>query len=159
MSDAKAGKLGIQPLAPIVATEVAALEPEHMGLGPIPAMAKVLKRTRMEMADIDIVEINEAFAAQVIPSARSIGLDPMEDRFNPLSRSIALGHPFWNDRRPDHLHPSQRTWDPGQDHRTGDDVRRGRHGDGHDPGAALLVGGASAPTSGGNRRQQEREQR
>ncbi|MGA8426040.1 MAG: acetyl-CoA C-acyltransferase [Candidatus Dormiibacterota bacterium] len=94
MSLDKAKELGITPLARIVGTAVAALEPEYMGLGPIPATQKVFARTGMSMDDIDIVEINEAFAAQVIPSARGIGLDPMEDRLNPFGGSIALGHPF-----------------------------------------------------------------
>jgi acetyl-CoA C-acetyltransferase len=94
MSLDKAKELGISPLARIVGTAVAALEPEYMGLGPIPATKKVFARTGMNMDDIDIVEINEAFAAQVIPSARGIGLDPMEDRLNPFGGSIALGHPF-----------------------------------------------------------------
>jgi acetyl-CoA C-acetyltransferase len=94
MSEEKAKELGIRPLARIVGTAVAALEPEYMGLGPIPATQKVLRRTGMSMDDLDIVEINEAFAAQVIPSARGIGLDPMEDRLNPFGGSIALGHPF-----------------------------------------------------------------
>jgi acetyl-CoA C-acetyltransferase len=94
MSLDKAKELGITPLARIVGTAVAALEPEYMGLGPIAATQKVFARTGMSMDDIDIVEINEAFAAQVIPSARGIGLDPMEDRLNPFGGSIALGHPF-----------------------------------------------------------------
>jgi len=94
MSLEKAEELGITPLARIVATAVAALEPEYMGLGPIPATEKVFARSGLTMDDIDIVEINEAFAAQVIPSARGIGLDPMEDRLNPFGGAIALGHPF-----------------------------------------------------------------
>jgi len=94
MSLDKAKELAIRPLARIVGTAVAALEPEYMGLGPIPATEKVFARTGMSLDDIDIVEINEAFAAQVIPSARGIGLDPMEDRLNPFGGSIALGHPF-----------------------------------------------------------------
>ncbi|MFZ0996523.1 MAG: acetyl-CoA C-acyltransferase [Candidatus Dormiibacterota bacterium] len=94
MSLDKAKELGISPLARIVGTALAALEPEYMGLGPIPATEQVFARTGMSMDDIDIVEINEAFAAQVIPSARGIGLDPMEDRLNPFGGSIALGHPF-----------------------------------------------------------------
>jgi acetyl-CoA C-acetyltransferase len=94
MSLERAHELQITPLARIVGTAVAALEPEYMGLGPIPATQKLLARTGMTMDDIDVVEINEAFAAQVIPSARGIGLDPMEDRLNPFGGSIALGHPF-----------------------------------------------------------------
>lgn len=94
MSLDKAQELGIQPLARIVATAVAALEPEYMGLGPIPATAQVLRRAGMRIQDIDLVEINEAFAAQVIPSARGIGIDPMGDKLNVFGGSIALGHPF-----------------------------------------------------------------
>lgn len=94
MSMDRAHQLGITPLARIVATSVAALEPEYMGLGPIPATEKVFARAGMSMKDIDIVEINEAFAAQVIPSARGIGLDPSEERLNPYGGSIAIGHPF-----------------------------------------------------------------
>lgn len=94
MSVERAAELGITPLARIVATSVAALEPEYMGLGPILATRKVLDRTGMNIDDIDIVEINEAFAAQVIPSARGIGLDPMSEHLNPYGGSIALGHPF-----------------------------------------------------------------
>jgi acetyl-CoA C-acetyltransferase len=94
MSADRAEELGITPLARIVATSVAALEPEYMGLGPIPATEKVFARAGMDMGDMEIVEINEAFAAQVIPSARGIGLDPMEDRLNPYGGSIAIGHPF-----------------------------------------------------------------
>jgi acetyl-CoA C-acetyltransferase len=94
MSVDRAQELGISPLAKVVATAVAALEPEYMGLGPIPATEQVLRRAGMTMADIDLVEINEAFAAQVIPSARGIGLDPMGDKLNVFGGSIALGHPF-----------------------------------------------------------------
>ena len=94
MSLDRARELGISPLAKVVATAVAALEPEYMGLGPIPATEQVLRRARMTIADIDLVEINEAFAAQVIPSARGIGLDPMGDKLNVFGGSIALGHPF-----------------------------------------------------------------
>ncbi len=94
MSLDRAQELGISPLARVVATAVAALEPEYMGLGPIPATEQVLRRAGMTMADIDLVEINEAFAAQVIPSARGIGLDPMGDKLNVFGGSIALGHPF-----------------------------------------------------------------
>jgi len=94
MSLERAHDLGIAPLARIVGTAVAAVEPEYMGLGPIPATEKVFARTGLTLKDMDIVEINEAFAAQVIPAARGIGLDPSEDRLNPFGGSIALGHPF-----------------------------------------------------------------
>ena len=92
MSDTKAAELGIQPLARIVATGVSALNPEIMGLGPIEASRQALARARMTIGDIDIVEINEAFAAQVIPSARELGVD--FDRLNPHGGAIAVGHPF-----------------------------------------------------------------
>ncbi len=94
MSDRKAKELGIRPIARIVSTGLSALEPEFMGLGPIDASKQALKRAKMTIDDIDIVEINEAFAAQVIPSARGIGVDPFSDKLNPHGGAIALGHPF-----------------------------------------------------------------
>ena len=94
MSDRKAKELGIKPLARVVSTGLSALEPEFMGLGPIGASRQALKRAKMTIDDIDIVEINEAFAAQVIPSARAIGVDPYSDKLNPHGGAIALGHPF-----------------------------------------------------------------
>ncbi len=94
MSLDRARALGIKPLARVVATAVAALEPEYMGLGPIPATQRVLQRAGMTIEDVDLVEINEAFAAQVIPSARGIGVDPFGDKLNIFGGSIALGHPF-----------------------------------------------------------------
>jgi acetyl-CoA C-acetyltransferase len=94
MSDAKAKELGIKPIARIVSTGVSALEPEFMGLGPIEASRSALKRAGMTIDDVDILEINEAFAAQVIPSARALGVDPFSDKLNPHGGAIALGHPF-----------------------------------------------------------------
>ena len=94
MSDTRARALGIQPLARIVSTGLSALDPERMGLGPIEASQQALTRAGMTIGDIDLVEINEAFAAQVIPSARGLGIDPSDDRLNPHGGSIALGHPF-----------------------------------------------------------------
>jgi len=94
MSDRKAKELGLKPIARIVSTGLSALEPEFMGLGPIDASKQALKRAKMTIDDIDIVEINEAFAAQVIPSARGIGVDPFSDKLNPHGGAIALGHPF-----------------------------------------------------------------
>ncbi|TME11743.1 MAG: acetyl-CoA C-acyltransferase [Chloroflexi bacterium] len=94
VSGRKAKALGLQPLARIVATAVSSLEPEIMGLGPIEASRRALARARMTMDDIDIVEINEAFAAQVIPCARELGIDPLSDKLNPHGGAIALGHPF-----------------------------------------------------------------
>jgi acetyl-CoA C-acetyltransferase len=94
MSDVRARELGIKPLARIVSTGLSSLAPEIMGLGPIQASRQALQRAGMSIDDIDVVEINEAFAAQVIPSARGIGIDPFDDRLNPFGGAIALGHPF-----------------------------------------------------------------
>jgi acetyl-CoA C-acetyltransferase len=94
MSDTRARDLGVKPLARIVSTGLTSLEPEFMGLGPIDASRQALARAGMTINDVNIVEINEAFAAQVIPSARGIGLDPFDDRLNPHGGAIALGHPF-----------------------------------------------------------------
>jgi acetyl-CoA C-acetyltransferase len=94
MSERRAKELGIKPIARVVSTGLSALEPEFMGLGPIDASKQALKRAKMSIDDIDIVEINEAFAAQVIPSARGIGVDPFSEKLNPHGGAIALGHPF-----------------------------------------------------------------
>ncbi len=92
MSDVKAAELGITPLARIVATGVSALSPEIMGLGPVEASRQALRRAGMAISDIDLVEINEAFAAQVIPSFRDLGID--QARLNVNGGAIAVGHPF-----------------------------------------------------------------
>jgi acetyl-CoA C-acetyltransferase len=92
MSDVRARQLGITPLARIVASGVSALDPEIMGLGPIEACRQTLARAGKTIDDIDLVEINEAFAAQVIPSAKHLGID--WDKLNVKGGSIALGHPF-----------------------------------------------------------------
>jgi acetyl-CoA C-acetyltransferase len=94
MSDTKAKALGLTPLARIVSTAVTGLSPEIMGLGPVEASKKVLARAGKTIDDIDLVEINEAFAAQVIPSARDLGLDPFGDKLNVNGGAIAVGHPF-----------------------------------------------------------------
>jgi acetyl-CoA C-acetyltransferase len=92
MSDSRAAELGITPLARIVATGVSALSPEIMGLGPVEASRRALALAGMTIGDMDLVEINEAFAAQVIPSYRDLGIDI--DRLNVHGGAIALGHPF-----------------------------------------------------------------
>src|SRR5260370_3075023 len=92
MSDRKARDLGITPLARIAATGVSALSPEIMGLGPVEASRQAMGRVGMTISDIDLVEINEAFAAQVIPSYRELGIDI--DRLNVHGGAIALGHPY-----------------------------------------------------------------
>ena len=92
MSDTKARELGITPLARIISTGVTALSPEIMGLGPVEATRQALSRAGMTIDDIDLVEINEAFAAQVIPSYRELGI-PL-DKLNVNGGAIAVGHPF-----------------------------------------------------------------
>jgi acetyl-CoA C-acetyltransferase len=92
MSDVKAASLGITPLARIVSTGLGALSPEIMGLGPVEASRQALQRAGMAISDIDLVEINEAFAAQVIPSYRDLGIDLA--RLNVNGGAIAVGHPF-----------------------------------------------------------------
>jgi acetyl-CoA C-acetyltransferase len=92
MSDVKAAALGLTPLARIVSSGVTALSPEIMGLGPVGASRQALSRAGMAIDDIDLVEINEAFAAQVIPSYTELGVDPA--RLNVNGGAIAVGHPF-----------------------------------------------------------------
>jgi len=92
MSGTRAEELGLTPRARIVASSVAAIRPEEMGLGPIPAVAKVLEQAGMTIADIDVLELNEAFAAQVVPCRDEWGID--WDKLNPFGGAIALGHPF-----------------------------------------------------------------
>jgi acetyl-CoA C-acetyltransferase len=92
MSDTKAAELGLTPLARIVATGVSALSPEIMGLGPVEATRRALAHANMTIGDIDLVEINEAFAAQVVPSYQDLGIDL--DRLNVNGGAIAVGHPF-----------------------------------------------------------------
>jgi len=92
MSDTKAAELGLTPLARIVSTSVTGLSPEIMGYGPVDAVKLALKRAGKTVDDIDVFEINEAFAAQVIPSYRDLGI-PL-DKLNPFGGAIAVGHPF-----------------------------------------------------------------
>lgn len=92
MSDRAAAELGITPLARIVSTAVTGISPEIMGLGPVEASRRALARAGMTMADMDLVEMNEAFAAQVIPSARQLGVE--WDRLNVNGGAIAVGHPY-----------------------------------------------------------------
>ncbi|MBB4664338.1 acetyl-CoA C-acyltransferase [Conexibacter arvalis] len=88
----KAAELGLKPRARILASAIGALEPEYMGLGPIPAVRNVLKQAGMTIDDVDVVELNEAFAAQVVPCQREWGID--DEKLNPFGGAIALGHPF-----------------------------------------------------------------
>jgi acetyl-CoA C-acetyltransferase len=92
MSDTRAKELGITPLARVAATGVTGLNPEIMGMGPVEAIRQALGRANMTMNDIDLVEINEAFAAQIVPSAKHLGIS--YDKLNTRGGAIAIGHPF-----------------------------------------------------------------
>jgi acetyl-CoA C-acetyltransferase len=94
MSDVRARELGIRPRARIVASSVSGVEPEIMGVGPIEAVRRVLRQAGMTLEDVDVVELNEAFAAQVLPVCRELGIDPFGERLNPHGGAIALGHPY-----------------------------------------------------------------
>ncbi len=92
MSEERAKELGLTPLARIIASSVAGLEPEYMGMGPVFAVRKVLDQAGMELSDVDVIELNEAFAAQVLACVDELGIDM--DKLNPHGGAIALGHPF-----------------------------------------------------------------
>ncbi len=92
MSAEKARELGIQPRARIISMAVAGVRPDIMGIGPVPAVRKALERAHLQLGDIDIIELNEAFAAQSLAVIRSLGID--EDKLNPHGGAIALGHPL-----------------------------------------------------------------
>ena len=94
MSDTRARELGITPLARIIASSVAGVAPEIMGVGPIEAVRMALKQAGMTIDEVDVVELNEAFAAQVLPVCAEIGVDPFSDKLNPHGGAIALGHPY-----------------------------------------------------------------
>jgi acetyl-CoA C-acetyltransferase len=94
MSAEKAEEIGLEPRARIVASAVSGVEPEIMGVGPIGAVRKVLDRAGMTIDDVDVVELNEAFAAQVLPVSRELGIDPFGEKLNPNGGAIALGHPY-----------------------------------------------------------------
>ncbi|HEX7083069.1 MAG TPA: acetyl-CoA C-acyltransferase [Gaiellaceae bacterium] len=94
LSETRARELGIKPRARIVASSVSGVAPEIMGVGPIEAVRKVLARARMTIDDVDVVELNEAFAAQVLPVCRELGIDPFGEKLNPHGGAIALGHPY-----------------------------------------------------------------
>jgi acetyl-CoA C-acetyltransferase len=94
MSEPRAAELGLQPRARIIASSVSGVEPEIMGVGPIGAVGKVLDTAGMTIDDVDVVELNEAFAAQVLPVCRELGIDPFGEKLNPHGGAIALGHPY-----------------------------------------------------------------
>jgi acetyl-CoA C-acetyltransferase len=94
MSADRARELGIAPRARILASSVSGVAPEIMGVGPIEAVRKVLARAGMTIDDVDVMELNEAFAAQVLPVCRELGVDPFGEKLNPHGGAIALGHPY-----------------------------------------------------------------
>jgi acetyl-CoA C-acetyltransferase len=94
MSEERSTQLGIKPLARIIASSVSGVAPEIMGIGPIEAVRKVLKQAEMSVDDIDVIELNEAFAAQVLSVCRELGVDPFGEKLNPHGGAIALGHPY-----------------------------------------------------------------
>jgi len=94
LTEEKATALGVEPRARIVASAVSGVDPEIMGVGPIEAVRKVLDQAGMTIDDVDVVELNEAFAAQVLPVCRELGIDPFGEKLNPHGGAIALGHPY-----------------------------------------------------------------
>jgi acetyl-CoA C-acetyltransferase len=94
MSEERCRQLGIEPRARIIASSVSGVAPEIMGIGPIEAVRKVLKQSGMSIEDMDVIELNEAFAAQVLPVCRELGIDPFGEKLNPHGGAIALGHPY-----------------------------------------------------------------
>jgi acetyl-CoA C-acetyltransferase len=93
-SEERARELGLQARARIIASSVSGVEPEIMGVGPIEAVRRVLDRAGMTIDDVDVMELNEAFAAQVLPVCRELGVDPFGEKLNPHGGAIALGHPY-----------------------------------------------------------------
>jgi acetyl-CoA C-acetyltransferase len=94
MSETRARELGIRPRARIIASSVSGVAPEIMGVGPIEAVRKVLAQASMTIDDVDVMELNEAFAAQVLPVCRELDVDPFGEKLNPHGGAIALGHPY-----------------------------------------------------------------
>src|SRR6476646_3608295 len=94
MSDRRASELGMRPRARIIASAVSGVAPEIMGVGPIGAVRRVLDQAGMTIDDVDVMELNEAFAAQVLPVCRELGVDPFGEKLNPNGGAIALGHPY-----------------------------------------------------------------
>jgi acetyl-CoA C-acetyltransferase len=94
MSADRARELGLEPLARILASSVSGVAPEIMGVGPIEAVRRVLAQANMTIDDVDVMELNEAFAAQVLAVCRDVGVDPFSDKLNPHGGAIALGHPY-----------------------------------------------------------------
>jgi len=142
MSDKKARELGITPLARIVSTAVTGLSAEIMGLGPVTAIPAALKQAGLSIGDIDLFEINEAFAVQALGSAQQLGVDI--DKLNVNGGAIAVGHPFGMTGASNHEYPDQLTPAPRQAVRRRVDVRRWWHGHGNGDRTAVMNGRVSA---------------
>ena len=93
-SEKAAAQFGLEPVARILGSATAGVEPDYMGIGPIPAVRKLLKRLKMSMADVDVFELNEAFAAQALAVTRELGLPDDSEIVNPNGGAIAIGHPL-----------------------------------------------------------------
>ena len=145
MSDAKAKELGLDPRARIVTAATYGNEPEYMGVAPIGAIKKVLERAGMAIEDVDVVELNEAFAAQVIPIMGECDI-PLE-KLNTHGGAIALGHPFGMTGAQDHDHAPERDGDGRPSGRPRDHVRRRRPGQGDDRRAVELAARGSPATA------------
>ncbi len=150
MSADKANELGLRPRAKVITSATAAIEPEYMGVAPIGAIQKVLERAGMTIDDVDTVELNEAFAAQVIPIMDQCKIPPGEAQ--PSRRRDRSRPPVRHDRRADHDHAAQRPRDRRPDDRPRDHVRGRRPGSGDDRGAAQLT---ALRSSAGDRRRHE----
>ena len=146
MSEDRAKELGLKPRAKLLTAATHGNEPEYMGVAPIGAIKKVLDRQGMKIDDVDVVELNEAFAAQVIPIMAECDI-PLE-KMNTHGGAIALGSPVRHDRRPHHGHPAQRHGDRRPRGRARDDVRGRRPGRGAARRAAEL--GSARPRSFGD---------
>ncbi len=108
MSREKAEQLGVRPIARFLGFAVAGVDPSYMGIGPIYAVPKIMARTGLTVADMDVIELNEAFAAQAIPCIRELGIDTQR-QLNPNGGAMALGHPLGATGGDSHLQAAQRT--------------------------------------------------
>ncbi len=137
MDAARAAELGIKPMGRLVAYASTGCLPEEMGMGPVSAVPKALKKAGLTLNDIGLIELNEAFAAQALAVMRELGLDP--EKVNVNGGAIALGHPLGMHRSQADRDPAERDAAPQRALRHGDHVRRRRHGRGGDLRATLRL--------------------
>ena len=135
-SEERARELGAEPLGRFRGSAVAGVDPRVMGIGPVPAVRKLLERAGVDVADLDLVELNEAFASQSLAVIRELGLD--EERVNVNGGAIALGHPLGHERRPARRLAAPRAAPPRRPARAGDALRRRRPGPGRALGALVV---------------------